>query len=190
MKKIVLINGHPNPKSLSQAFFEAYRDSAKEKGEDVFSFSLHEMEFELNLKRGYKEEQALENDLLEVQKAIKEADKLVFFYPVWWGNVPALLKGFVDRTFLPGFAFKYHKGNPFPEGYLKGKSAELFVTMDSPWWYYRFFQGGSGDSMMKRHVLKLSGISPVKFYHFQFVKKASPEKIKKWIEKVQTIAAR
>lgn len=50
------------------------------------------------------------------------AEHIVFFYPTWWGTVPALLKAFFERLFLPGFAFRYREGSPFSEQLLRDRS--------------------------------------------------------------------
>ena len=86
---------------------------------------------------GYAQIQPLEPDLLDAQASITWAQHLVWVYPIWWGGLPALLKGFLDRIFLPGFAFKYRPNSALWDRLLTGRSAELLVTMDSPPWYYR-----------------------------------------------------
>jgi len=52
--------------------------------------------------------------------------------PIWWGGIPAKLKGLFDRTFLPGFSFKYEGNNPLPLQLLQGKTSRVILTMDSP----------------------------------------------------------
>lgn len=87
---------------------------------------------------GYNQVQLLEPDLVQAQADITWAEHLAFVYPIWWGGIPALMKGFFDRIFLPGFAFKYREGKAFPDKLLKGKTAHLLVTMDTPPWYYKW----------------------------------------------------
>jgi hypothetical protein len=81
----------------------------------VRELRLGQLDFDPSLHEGYRQVQPLEADLLAAQEAILWAEHLVFAYPIWWGGAPALLKGFVDRAFLPGFAFKYRPGKAFPE---------------------------------------------------------------------------
>ncbi len=57
--------------------------------------------------------------MLEIQQEILAADHLVFVYPNWWATFPALLKGFIDRVFLPNFAFKYRENSPFCDKYIE-----------------------------------------------------------------------
>lgn len=99
---------------------------------------------------------------MELRQKIKDATHLVVVFPVWWGSVPAGLKGILDRVFLPGFAFKYEKGDLLPKQLLKGRSARVIITMDTPLWYYRWVYGAPATKMMKKTVLGFCGFKPVK----------------------------
>ncbi|MEM6771760.1 MAG: NAD(P)H-dependent oxidoreductase, partial [Bacteroidota bacterium] len=82
----------------------------------------------------------LEPDLLAAWDNILWADHLVWVYPVWWGSVPAVMKGFIDRLFLPGFAFRKHEGSMVKwDKLLAGKTARLISTLDQPSWFYRWY---------------------------------------------------
>ena len=93
---------------------------------------MFDLDFNSILKHGYRQWTELEPDLLMIQQDIVDADHLVFEYPTWWGTCPALLKGLIDRVFLPGFAFKYRDNSLFWDKLLKGNTARLIVTMDTP----------------------------------------------------------
>src|SRR5688572_23769632 len=107
MRKIVLINGHPNPASLNFALAAAYKNGAEGAGNEVKEIVIADLQFEPNLRYGYQKRMDLEADLLEAWEKILWADHLVWVHPVWWGGMPALMKGFIDRLFLPGMAFRY-----------------------------------------------------------------------------------
>ncbi len=81
------------------------------------------MQFNPNLQFGYQKRIELEPDLLGAWEKIKWADHLVWIHPVWWGGLPAITKGFIDRVFLPGFAFKYRENSVWWDRLLKGKTA-------------------------------------------------------------------
>ena len=138
MKKILIINGHPDKESFCFSLAKRYKAGALSSGADCKLVNLIDLVFNPILTHGYRLVSELEPDLIKIQQEIKEADHLVFVYPTWWGTYPALLKGFIDRIFLPEFAFKYHKDSPFWDKLLKGKTARLIVTMDAPKWYYWF----------------------------------------------------
>ncbi|XID96123.1 NAD(P)H-dependent oxidoreductase [Paenibacillaceae bacterium WGS1546] len=141
-------------------------------------------------KFGYRRRTELEPALLEAQEAIRRADHLVFVYPTWWGTMPAVLKGFIDRVFPPGFDFKYRDGSPLWDKLLKGKSARLIVTMDTPSWYNRWVYWRAGHLVMKRNVLRFCGISPVRVTEMAPVKDASEQRRADWLDKAERLGRR
>lgn len=187
MKKILIINGHPDKKSFCFALAESYKTGAETNGDECQLVHLIDLKFNPILTYGYRLVSELEPDLLKIQKDILDADHLVFVYPTWWGTYPALLKGFIDRVFLPNFAFKYHKDSPFWDKLLKGKTARLIVTMDSPKWYYWLIYRSPGHNSMKRTILEFCGIKPVKITTFAPLKSSSDSERKKWLEKVEAL---
>jgi NAD(P)H dehydrogenase (quinone) len=159
--KILIIDGHPYDGSFCRAIAQQYHAGAVEGGHDVTLFSLREKQFDLILRAGYKKPQELEPDLQVAQQFIKDCQHIVVVTPIWWGGPPALLKGFMDRTFLPGFAFKYRSKSKLWDKYLKGRSGRLIVTSDAPTWWMRFMTGDSTVRLIRDSTLKFVGISPV-----------------------------
>jgi putative NADPH-quinone reductase len=97
-----------------------------------------------------------------VQQAIARADHLVFFFPLWLGGMPALLKGLLEQVARPGFATEKAPG---PAGFRKlltGRSARLVVTMGMPALIYRLFFLAHGIKQMERSILRFVGIAPVR----------------------------
>jgi putative NADPH-quinone reductase len=132
----------------------------------------------------------MEPDLVEAQNLIRWAEHLVFVYPTWWGSMPAIAKGFIDRVFLPGFAFKHHSGKIFPEKLMQGKSMSLLVTMDSPAWWFFLVYGAAQYRMLRQLVFGYVGFKPVRFTTFGEMRKSSSESRKKWLLKVSRMGAR
>ena len=182
MKKILVVLGHPRKDSLCGALAAAYVEAARGAGAEVRELTLAELPFDTVLHAGYAGEQPLEPCLAAAQQDILWADHLVFVYPTWWGGLPALLKGFIDRVFLPGFAFKYRKDSPWWDRLLAGRSARLLVTMDSPPWYYRWIYRMPGHNQMRRTILEYCGIKPVRISSFGIVKSSSASQRGKWLE--------
>jgi putative NADPH-quinone reductase len=114
----------------------------------------------------------------------------VFVYPNWWSTYPALLKGFIDRVFLPNFAFKYHEKGPFWDKLLKGKTAQLIVTMDTPSWYYWLINRRPGHNSMKIGILEFSGVKPVKINSYGPIKSSDDKKRKQWLQEVEELGHR
>mgnify|MGYP001818879644 FL=1 len=184
-KKILVILGHPDTESLCGALASAYIESATTAGSEVRELQLGDLKFDPILWNGYNKIQELEPDLIRAQELIKWSDHLVFVYPNWWGAMPALMKGFFDRVFLPGFAFKYREDSAFWDKLLYGRTAHLIVTMDTPPWYYRWIYHRPGHNEMKHTILGFCGIKVAKITEFAIVKNAMPEKREKWINRVK-----
>lgn len=106
MKKILIINGHPDKKSFCYAIHNSYKKGVLNSNAILKEINISDLKFNLNLEFGYRKRTSLEADLLDAQEKIKWANHIVWIYPVWWGSYPAILKGFIDRVFLPGFAFQ------------------------------------------------------------------------------------
>lgn len=183
-KNITVILGHPDSSSFCGALTEVYVKSALEAGHAVKVFRLGEIPFDPVLHHGYNKRQELEPGLKEIQGAISWANHLVFVYPIWWGGIPALLKGMFDRVFLPGFAFKYRKNSQFWDRLLAGRSAHLITTMDTPPWYYRFVYRMPGHHQMKKTILEFCGIKPVKVTSFGSIRFATQAQRSKWVQQV------
>lgn len=188
-KKIVVILGHPDSESFCASLAEEYVQSAEQAGNEVQYFKLGEIEFDPILRFGYKQRQNLEPGLEAIQKAILWSNHLVFVYPVWWGSVPALLKGMFDRVFLPGFAFKYRDNSQFWDKLLAGRSAHAIATMDTPPWYFRWVYSRPAHNQMRKTILEFTGIKPVKITSFGPVRYASESRRQGWLEKVRRYAA-
>lgn len=183
-KKILLINGHPNKDSFNFGIAKAYKDGAAETGAIVRQINIRDLAFNPNLAYGYQQRTVLEPDLEQAWEAIKWADHLVWIYPVWWGGLPAITKGFIDRVFLPGMAFQYRKNSAFWDKLLLGKTAHIISTLDQPGWYYRLVYGRPSTNQLRKSTLEFCGIKPVKTTYIAIVKTADESKRQGWLNKV------
>lgn len=189
-KNIVVIVGHPDSNSYCASLAESYVKEATEKGHALKLFKLGDANFDPILHHGYNQRQELEPDLVVIREAILWASHIVFVYPIWWGSIPALLKGFFDRTFLPGYAFRYRKDSVWWDKLLAGRSAHLIVTMDTPPWYYRWIYKMPGHNQMKITILEWCGIKPINITSFGPVRGSSPEQRERWRQKVIVYAGK
>ncbi|MFA5420599.1 MAG: NAD(P)H-dependent oxidoreductase [Patescibacteria group bacterium] len=167
MKKVLVILGHPNKDSFNSFLANSLVDGLVKKNNEVKRINLGDLNFDLNLKKGYKEIQELEGDLKKSQEDILWADYLIFVFPIWWYNIPAILKGFIDRVFLPGFAFKYT--NSMPKKLLKGKKSAIICTSGDSSIAY-FFIGNSAAKNLSSS-LAFCGIKNIKTQLFGLVEK-------------------
>ena len=189
-KRILLILGHPSTTSFCAALAERYAQSALDAGHEVRQLRLGEIVFDPVLRDGYQQIQTLEDDLNAAQSDILWAEHLTLVYPIWWGGIPALLKGFFDRVLLPGFAFKYRKGKAFPDKLLNGRTAHLLVTMDTPPWYYRLIYRMPGLHEVRKTTLQFCGIKPLRTLTFGPVLGSTDQQRRSWLQQAQAIACR
>lgn len=187
MKKILIINGHPNKESFNFGIVAAYKKGAQEAGAEVKEIVIVDLIFNPNLQYGYQKRTELEPDLLEAWGNIKWADHLVWVHPVWWGGLPAITKGFIDRLFLPGFAFQYRENSVWWDKLLNGKTAHIITTLDQPGWYYWLVYGRPSINQLKKVTLEFCGIKPVKVTTIGPIKNADTSARNKWLGKIEKL---
>ena len=185
MKKVLIINGHPNKNSFCFGIAEAYKKGALISGSEVKEVIIRDLKFNPNLEFGYEKRIALEPDLLIAWEKIKWADHLVWVHPVWWGGLPAITKGFIDRLFLPGFVFRYRKNSVWWDKLLVGKTAHIITTLDQPGLYYWLVFGRPSVNQLKRTVLEFCGVKPVKVTYIQPIRNSKIEFRSKWLNKIE-----
>lgn len=187
--KILVINCHPNPESFNWELAKAYKRGALKSGARVEEIVVARLNFNPNLEFGYQKRSELPPDLLEAWEKIKWADHMVWVHPVWWGGLPAIAKGFIDRLFLPGFAFKYRDNSIWWDKLLAGKSAHIITTLDQPGWYYRLMSGRPSINQLKFSVLKFCGVAPVSYQYIQPIRNSDIAFREKWLTRIEKAGA-
>lgn len=187
MKNVLVINANPKNQSLTKSLSYKYEEVVGCK-HNVRLIHIEHLDFELDLREGYKEVQELEPDLVKVQKHIEWANHIVIISPVWWGSVPAKFKGLIDRTFLPGFAFEYEQGKSIPKKLLSNKTSELIILLDTPVFWYKYFQGNVIYKHLKKTVLDFSGIKNKRATYFGPVISSKEKDFYQWHQKVTKLA--
>jgi putative NADPH-quinone reductase len=99
--KVLIVVGHPRRQSLCQALASAYGSGARRAGAKVRELRLAELSFDPNLRSFDPVRQAVEDDIAHARAMLAWAEHVVFVYPTWWGTMPAVLKGFLDRVLAP-----------------------------------------------------------------------------------------
>lgn len=187
MKKILLINGHPDKKSFCYALHKAYKKGALKTTTEFKEIYVTDLEFNPNLEFGYRKRTTLEPDLLEAQEKIKWADHIVWIYPVWWGSYPAILKGFLDRVFLPGFAFQKRDNSQWWDKFLTGKTSRVISTLDQPTWYYKLINKQPSNYAIKKLTLNFIGIKKVNFTTIGSLRLSKDTYRANWLQKVEKL---
>ena len=163
LKKIFILNGHPDSEGMCRAIADTYEHSARDAGHTVERLNIGDMQFDPMLHKGYRAIQALEPDLLRFQELVKWADHFVVIHPVWWVGMPAILKGLFDRAWLPGSAFRYMKMKDgkkslFWHRLYRGKTARIIITSGTPPLLVRLLPGNV-NAQLKWGILWFAGFS-------------------------------
>ncbi len=187
MKNILIINGHPNKDSYNSALVNAYKEGALKAGAEVKEIVIGELQFNPNLISGYQKRTELEPDLLEAWEKIKWADHMVWIHPVWWGGLPAITKGFIDRLFLPGFTFQYKENSVWWDKLLSGKTAHIITTLDFPKLIYKFGYSKPSVNQLKKSTLEFCGVKPVKVTYVGPIKTSKDDARQTWLNKIETL---
>lgn len=184
MKQVLIINGHPDKQSYNYALSKAYKEGLNKTKITISEINISDLNFNPNLEYGYRKRTELESDLKEAINKIKKANHIVWFFPVWWAGLPALIKGFIDRTFLPGIMFEFEEGKEMPLGLLKGKSASVYITSDTPEQYDIEVMKQPVLHQFKTGVLEYCGVSPVEVTYISTITGSSDSFRKKWLNKM------
>ncbi|MFT5265055.1 MAG: NAD(P)H dehydrogenase (quinone) [Polaribacter sp.] len=187
MKQVLIINGHPDKQSYNYALSEAYLKGTSKTNAVLTQINIADLEFNPNLAFGYRKRTELEPDLLEAIEKIKKSDHIVWIFPMWWYGYPALMKGFIDRTFLPGITFQPIEGKAMPKKLLKGKTARIIITADTPKWYDYLFMKRPVINQFKKGTLEFCGISPVKVTYISPIKNSNIDYREKRLGKISLL---
>jgi NAD(P)H dehydrogenase (quinone) len=177
----LIVLGHPGAKSLSDALGHAYAAGVTSAGARAEVLALRDLSFDLQLRAGFSGDQALEPDLQQAQRLFEQASNVAWFFPTWWAAPPALVKGFIDRTFLPGWAFAARKGRSLPDRLLVGRSARVVTTMDSPGFWYWLWQHGTMHGAFVNATLRYVGFGPVRSTTLYRQRWRTPEQRAQWL---------
>ncbi len=188
-KRILMIQGHPDATQhhLCHALEEAYSAGARGAGHEVQRIDVAALDFPLLRSQREWEERALPSGLNEAQAAIKWAEHMVLFFPLWLGDMPALLKGFLEQVARPGFAFSREGRNPLANKGLTGRSARVVVTMGMPAPVYRWYFRAHSIKSLERNILGFVGISPVRDTLIGMAGNMDVDAAGKWLAKLRKL---
>ena len=163
MTRIVLIQGHPDPVAthFGHALASAYARAAENAGHQVRRIDVARLDFPLlHSAAAWKDPPC--KAIRESQEALAWAEHIALFFPLWLGDMPAVLKGFFEQVLRPGFAFAEPVKGRLPRKLLAGRSARIVVTMGMPALFYRVYYRAHSVASLRRNILQFCGISPVR----------------------------
>lgn len=187
--QVLLVQGHPDPAGghLCHALAQAYADGAREAGHEVRTLDVAQLDFPLLRSQHAWLHEPLPPALAPAQEAIRWADHMVFFFPLWLGGMPALLKGFLEQIAREGFAFAKDAKNPMGAKLLKGRSARLVVTMGMPAALYRYYFRAHSIKALERNILGFVGIGPIRETLIGLVDALDDKARAKWFDKLREL---
>ena len=188
-KHILMIQGHPDGSQhhLCHALEDAYVHGATAAGHEIRRINVATLDFPLLRSQHEWEQGLLPPGLAQTQAAIKWAEHMVLFFPLWLGDMPALLKGFLEQVARPGFAFSREGKSPLANKGLIGRSARVVVTMGMPATIYRWYFRAHSIKSLERNILGFVGIAPVNETLIGMVGNMESEPVKKWLAKLEKL---
>jgi len=187
--KITVVQGHPDGSRvhLCHALANAYCRGARGAKHSIRVVDLGKLEFPLLRSKDAFEHGPLPAELQEAQQAIAWAEHLVLVYPLWLGEMPAIVKAFLEQVLRPGFAFEA-RGHDWPPR-LRGKTARVVVTMGMPAAVYRWYFAAHGLKSLRRNILSFVGFKPVRSTLIGLVEAMGEKRQKSWLERLAKLGA-
>lgn len=189
MTRVLVVQAHPDASAphLCHALAAAYAAGAQETGADVRTLDLGRLDVPLLRSQRAWEQEPVPEGLRQAQQDIAWAQHIVFFFPLWLGDMPALLKAFLEQVARPGFAFGEGGRNAFMARGLKGRSARIVVTMGMPAFVYRWFFAAHSVRSMKRNILGFVGIAPVRMTLVGGAGRVAPSRASALLERMRRL---
>lgn len=156
--KTLIIYAHPDIEGHCSHILDETRKQLEIKKIEYEVIDLYAIRYDPILNEDELKNKRSTDQTLEIQQKISETDKLIFIYPIWWGSMPAMMKGFFDKTLNSGFAYKFNSLG-IPKGLLKEKKAIVFTTSGSPVTISRFFLGNRFQNGVKIDILGWCGVN-------------------------------
>jgi putative NADPH-quinone reductase len=185
---ILIIQGNPDPQDdhFGHALAAAYAQGARDAGREVILIDVAKIDFPLLRTKEDFEHGDPPPAIREAQRLVDQAGHLVIIYPLWLGGMPALLKGFFEQVFRPGFGFVADRGTP--KGRMKkliGKTARVVVTMGMPALVYRWYFRAHSLKSLKRNILGFCGIGPIKQSLIGMIETEDNTRRQKWLKRMR-----
>jgi putative NADPH-quinone reductase len=187
--RVLLIQGHPDTGAahLCRALEQAYADGVRDGGHELRRIDVGLLDFPLLRSQDEWEHGLLPPSLHQARDDIFWAEHIVIFFPLWLGDMPALLKGFLEQVERPGFAILRDAKKPLGKQGLKGRSGRLVVTMGMPAFVYRVWFRAHSIKLLRRNMLGLAGIAPVGDTLVGMAGAMNPRRAARWMDHMHAL---
>jgi NAD(P)H dehydrogenase (quinone) len=192
--KISIVLGHPRPDSFNHALAQAAAMRARENGHSVHFHDLCAEGFDPVIPAGEERVGAALPPLVEQHcREIAEAEGIVIVHPNWWGQPPAILKGWVDRVLRAGVAYRFlenDSGEGIPQGLLRARSALVLNTSNTPPEREALAFGDPLERIWRDCIFGLCGVTHAERRTFSVVVTSSEPDRSKWLAEVEALVDR
>jgi NAD(P)H dehydrogenase (quinone) len=192
--KLSLVLAHPGPGSFNHAIAETARQTLLRNRHTVFFHDLYAESFDPILPaREIHKGAALPPEIARHCAEIAAADGIIVVHPNWWGQPPAILKGWIDRVIRPGVAYEFLDGDDgegVPVGLLKAKTAVVFNTSNTPPARELSAFGDPLDALWRRCIFALCGVQEFDRRMFGVIVTSTPEQRAVWLNEVAETVGR
>jgi len=192
--KISIILAHPDPGSFNHAIASAAADELRQRGHDIAFHDLYAEKFDPLLPAAeIPKEAPLPPEINKHCREISDAEGIVIVHPNWWGQPPAVLKGWIDRIIRPGVAYEFLEGDPgegIPRGLLKARAAVVFNTANTKPEREKKVFGDPLETLWKHCVFDLCGVKNVHRRTFTIVVTSTEDRRKEWLRDVRQTVGR
>ncbi|WP_288443435.1 NAD(P)H-dependent oxidoreductase [uncultured Chryseobacterium sp.] len=185
----LIIYAHPNENSLNHHLLNTVIETLQYHNEEIIVRDLYDIGFNpvlsLNDIQGQRMGK-LSDDVKTEQDHISWAEQITFIYPIWWTGLPAMMKGYIDRVFSYGFAYRYDQG--IQKGLLKGKKTVIINTHGKS--HEEYEKTGMDKALTltsDNGIFIYSGLEVIRHFFFDKADKASPENLKIWKGQIKNL---
>ncbi len=186
--KILIILAHPNRASFNHAIAATCLKASADQGHQVVAHDLYQEQFDPTLPEGEIPKDVVLPDVIRRHcDEVSQADGIIIVHPNWWGQPPAILKGWVDRVIRPGVAYEFlegDKGEGVPRGLLKARCALIFNTSNTATDREKAVFGDPLETIWKNCVFSLCGVPTIHRRMFNIVVTSSEAERKGWLSEV------
>lgn len=192
--KVIIILGHPQKGSFNHAIAQASIQALKKNKHEVVFHDLYNEKFDPLLPPEELPKDTKLNPVIKKHCAeISSAEGIIIIHPNWWGQPPAILKGWVDRVLRQGIAYEFaatDSGEGTPKGLLKAKTAIIFNTANTPEEHEIAAFGDPLETLWRKCIFNFCGVKNIERKTFTVVITSSQEQRESWLKEVQKIVER